>query len=101
MNTFERIYEIIKSIPFGKVATYGQIAAYAGNPHWARVVGYALNICSDPVGIPWHRVVARNGRIATSHSNDGQSLQRTLLESEGVEFTAEGLVDMKRFMWNK
>ena len=52
MNTFEKIYEVVKNIPKGKVATYGQVAALAGNPHWARVVGYALHVNPEPGVIP-------------------------------------------------
>ena len=66
MNTFEKIYEVVKSIPKGKVATYGQIARLAGNPHWARVVGYALHSNPDPDTIPCHRVVNREGRVAAA-----------------------------------
>ena len=61
MNTFERIYEIVKQIPGGKVATYGQIASLAGNPRLARVVGYALHVNPEPDEIPCFRVVNRNG----------------------------------------
>jgi len=57
MNTFEKIYEVVKSIPEGKVATYGQVALLAGNPRWARVVGYALHVNPEPGIIPCHRVV--------------------------------------------
>ena len=56
MNTYEKIYEVVKSIPRGNVATYGQMAALAGNPKWARVVGYALHKNPDPKTIPYHRV---------------------------------------------
>ncbi len=63
MNTFEKIYEVVKGIPKGKVATYGQVAILTGNPHWARVVGYALHNNSDPPTIPCHRVVNREGMV--------------------------------------
>ena len=64
MTTFEKIYTVVKRIPRGKVATYGQVAALAGNPHWSRVVGYALHVNPDPLNIPCYRVVNREGRLA-------------------------------------
>lgn len=62
-NSYERIYEVVKKIPRGRVASYGQIAALAGNPRWARVVGYALHVNPDPETIPCYRVVNREGRL--------------------------------------
>ena len=63
-NSFEKIYEIVRQIPSGKVATYGQIAALAGNRRWSRVVGFALHVNPDPGGIPCHRVVNRFGEVS-------------------------------------
>ena len=63
MNTFEKIYEVVRNIPKGKVATYGQVAILAGNPRLARVVGYALHVNPDTSTIPCHRVVNREGRV--------------------------------------
>jgi len=100
MNTFERIYEVVKSIPRGKVASYGQVAAYAGNPRWARVVGYALHVNPDPDNIPCFRVVTREGKLSEAFAFGGENRQRELLENEGVEFLPDGRVDMKRFVWN-
>ena len=100
MNTFERIYEVVKAIPRGKVASYGQVAAYAGNPRWARVVGYALHINPGPDNIPCFRVVTREGKLSEAFAFGGKNRQRELLENEGVEFLPDGRVDMKRFIWN-
>lgn len=100
MNTFERIYEVVKAIPRGKVASYGQVAAYAGNPRWARVVGYALHVNPDPDNIPCFRVVTREGKLSEAFAFGGENRQRELLENEGVEFLPDGRVDMKRFVWN-
>lgn len=100
MNTFERIYEVVKAIPRGKVASYGQVAAYAGNPRWARVVGYALHVNPDPYNIPCFRVVTREGKLSEAFAFGGENRQRELLENEGVEFLPDGRVDMKRFVWN-
>lgn len=99
MGVFERIYEVVCQIPKGKVATYGQVAALAGNPRWARVVGYALHSNPKPGVIPCHRVVNRNGEPAASFAFGGGEVQRSLLEEEGVGFLPDGRVDMARFQW--
>lgn len=99
MNTFDMIYEVVRKIPKGQVATYGQVAALAGNKRWARVVGYALHDCPDPVGIPWHRVVKQDGSPAFDSAGGGSNLQKELLESEGVRFKG-GKVIMKDYRWD-
>lgn len=97
MNTFERIYEVVKSIPRGKVATYGQVALLAGNPRWARVVGYALHVNPDPASIPCYRVVNREGRVSEAFAFGGGNVQRELLEAEGVVFEPDGRVDLEKY----
>jgi len=97
MNTFEKIYEVVKSIPKGKVATYGQVAALAGNPRLARVVGYALHVNPAPGVIPCHRVVNREGRVAPAFAFGGEDVQRRLLEAEGIVFEADGTVDLEKY----
>ena len=97
MNTFEKIYEVVKSIPEGKVATYGQVALLAGNPRWARVVGYALPVNPEPGIIPCHRVVNREGRVAPGFAFGGEEVQRQLLESEGIVFETDGRIDLEKF----
>lgn len=97
MNTFEKIYEVVKSIPKGKVATYGQVALLAGNPRWARVVGYALHVNPEPGIIPCHRVVNREGRVAPSFAFGGEGVQRQLLESEGIVFESDGRIDLGKY----
>ena len=97
MSTFEKIYEIVKSIPKGKVATYGQVAFLAGNPRWARVVGYALHINPDPSIIPCHRVVNRDGKVAEKFVFGGGEVQRQLLESEGIIFESNGRIDLRKY----
>ncbi len=99
MNTFEKIYEQVKRIPLGKVASYGQIALLAGNPHWSRVVGYALHVNPQPGVIPCHRVVTKDGRLASSFAFGGENVQRDLLESEGVTFIDDTTVDMENCQW--
>ncbi len=98
MNTYERIYEAVKMIPPGTVATYGQIAALAGNRRMARVVGYALHKNPDPNAIPCYRVVNREGGVSEAFAFGGENEQIRLLEAEGVRFV-DGHVDMERFHW--
>ncbi len=97
MNTFEKIYEVVKSIPEGKVATYGHVALLAGNPRWARVVGYALHVNPDPLNIPCYRVVNREGRVAPGFAFGGEDVQRQLLESEGIVFESDGRIDLEKY----
>lgn len=99
MTVFEKIYEVVCNIPEGKVATYGQVALLAGNPRWARVVGYALHVNPSPGVIPCHRVVNREGRTADSFAFGGGDIQRQMLENEGVVFSADGLVDLDKHLW--
>ena len=94
MNTFEKIYAVVRKIPEGKVASYGQVAAAAGNPRWSQIVGYALHVNPEPGVIPCHRVVRKDGRIAESFAFGGANIQRDLLISEGVVFVDDKTVDM-------
>lgn len=96
LSTFDLIYDVVKSIPKGKVMTYGQVALLAGNPRWARVVGYALHVNPEPGVIPCHRVVNREGRLAPGFAFGGTDAQRMLLEGEGITFLESGLVDMEK-----
>lgn len=99
-SAFEKIYEVVKQIPKGQVATYGQVAAIAGNRRWARVVGYALHANPDPAHIPCHRVVNKEGRVSDAFAFGGGNRQIELLKAEGVELK-DGRVDMKRFQWER
>ena len=99
-STFNRIYAVVKRIPRGKVATYGQVARLAGNPRWARVVGYALHVNPDPDGIPCYRVVNRDGRPSPAFAFGGFQEQVYLLEKDGVEFNSDGNVIMEKCQWN-
>jgi methylated-DNA-protein-cysteine methyltransferase-like protein len=99
MTTFEKIYEVVKTIPKGKVTTYGQVALLAGNPHWSRVVGYALHKNPQPGIIPCHRVVTRNGEVAKSFAFGGENVQRELLEKEGIKFKSDGTIDLQKYGW--
>ncbi len=99
MTTFEKIYEVVKRIPKGKVATYGLVAALAGNPRWARVVGYALHVNPEPGKIPCHRVVNRQGMVSSAFAFGGENMQRLLLSEEGIEFRPDGSIDLGKFIW--
>ncbi len=100
-NFFERVYILVRRIPRGKVASYGQIAALLGHPQAARTVGWALNALRDSAidDVPWQRVINSQGRISISRVDLGADLQRALLEQEGVVFDERDRVDMKRFGW--
>lgn len=95
---YQRVIDIIKSIPQGKVATYGQIAAYAGNSRAARQVSYILHSSSRKENLPWHRVVNSKGRISLK-PNHGYELQKRLLEREGIEFNENDCINLKHFLW--
>lgn len=97
-NTFELIYDAVKKIPEGKVASYSQIANMAGNRKWTRVVGYALHVNPDPSTIPCHRVVTKDGRVSSAFAFGGANKQVELLEKEGVGFI-DGKVDMKTYQY--
>ena len=97
-NTFEKIYEVVKQIPYGRVATYGQVAMLAGNPHWSRVVGYALHVNPDPDSIPCFRVVNRFGEPSGAFAFGGKNAQIMLLEGEGIE-VINGRVDLEKYLW--
>lgn len=99
MNTFEKIYEVVKKIPKGKVATYGQVAALAGNPHWSQVVGYALHSNPDPEAIPCYRVVNRFGELSKAFAFGGVNVQKDLLSADGVE-VIDDKVDLNIYLWN-
>lgn len=99
MNFFERVYEAVKQIPKGKVATYGQIACAAGSPRAARQVGYALHVNPQPYVIPCHRVVNRNGRLAPAFAFGGVDVQAQLLREEGVEVNEDNTVDIQRYLY--
>ena len=96
---FKKIYDVVCQIPRGRVATYGTVARMAGNPRWARVVGYALHNNPAPGIIPCHRVVNREGKVAESFAFGGGDIQRQMLEAEGVIFDADGYVDLDKYGW--
>lgn len=98
MNFYESVYEYLKTIPKGKVVTYGMIAAAIGRPRAARQVGNALHRNPYPVVVPCHRVVNREGRLAPAFAFGGMEVQAELLRSEGVEVVG-GYVDLSKYIW--
>lgn len=99
-STFDLIYDIVRQIPKGTVATYGQVAALAGNKRWSRVVGYALHVNPDPEHIPCHRVVNRLGEVSKAFAFGGENRQVDLLMQEGVGFK-DGKVDLQKYGWKR
>jgi methylated-DNA-protein-cysteine methyltransferase-like protein len=97
-GTYRRIYAVVRRVPRGHVATYGQVARLAGLPNGARQAGYALHALPAHSAVPWHRIVNAVGRI-TLGDMAGAVTQRLLLEREGVRFDASGRVDLRRFQW--
>ncbi len=96
---FEKVYEILKQIPEGKVVTYGQIAYAIGAPRCARQVGYALHVNPQPFVIPCHRVVNRFGRLAPAFAFGGEDVQAELLRKEGVAVDENYTVDLNKYLY--
>lgn len=100
MSQYDRIYNIVRQIPWGKVATYGQIADLAGLYGKARLVGYALFRVQIADDIPWHRVINAKGEISYSFNRQGGDyLQKVLLEEEGVKFKSNGKIELNQCRW--
>ena len=95
---YERIYAVVRQIPPGQVATYGQIAAIVGGCT-ARMVGYAMAALLYTTDVPWQRVINRQGKVSPRTSGHGSLHQRELLEAEGVEFDRQGQVDFNKVGW--
>jgi len=101
MSTYDRIYQVVRQIPYGKVATYGQIADLAELYGKARLVGYALYRVAPDGEIPWHRVINAKGQVSESPVRFGSDhLQRSLLEAEGIEFLPGDRIDLRRYRWH-
>ena len=98
MGSYDRIYGVVKRIPEGRVATYGQVAELAKLKGQARQVGYALAALQRD-DVPWQRVVNARGEISPRSHGGYDELQRELLEEEGVEFSVRGRIDLSRFRW--
>ncbi|HEY2824052.1 MAG TPA: MGMT family protein [Gemmatimonadales bacterium] len=100
-TAYTRIYAVVRRIPKGKVATYGQVARLAGLPGRARQVGYALHALTGGTTLPWHRVVNAKGEVSRRARSGGEITQRILLEREGIRFDAGGRMPLKQVAWRR
>jgi methylated-DNA-protein-cysteine methyltransferase related protein len=98
-TSYQRIYSVIRRIPAGRVATYGQVAELAGLPGRARQVGYALHALPDHTTLPWHRVVNAGGGISRRSIPGAELTQQVLLQQEGIRLDAAGRVRLARVRW--
>ena len=96
---FERVYQIVRQIPEGRVTSYGAIAKAIGAARSARMVGYAMNASHHLEDVPAHRVVNRNGVLTGKHHFDGTNLMQQLLENEGIKVVNNQIVDFKKYFW--
>ena len=99
LNFFERVYAIVRQIPYGKVTSYGAIARALGTAKSARMVGWAMNASHNLEDVPAHRVVNRNGLLTGKLHFDGTNLMQQLLESEGVTIVSNQIVDLEKHFW--
>lgn len=98
-NFFERVYEVARQIPYGKVTSYGAIAKVLGAARSARMVGWAMNASHNLEEVPAHRVVNRNGLLTGKHHFDGTNLMQQLLESEGIVVIDNQIIDFEKHFW--
>lgn len=98
MSTYEEIYAAVRQIPYGQVATYGQIARLVGGIS-AQMVGFALAALPKDNDVPWQRVINARGRISPHGFGYGSAMQEALLREEGVEFRLDGSIDLNHFGW--
>lgn len=96
---FDKVYTVVKQIPFGKVTTYGAIARAIGSPQSSRMVGWAMNASHTLADVPAHRVVNRNGMLTGKHHFEGTNLMQQLLESEGIEVVGNKIVNFEAHLW--
>lgn len=101
MNSFkDQVIKFIKQIPYGRVSTYGTIAILAGSPRGAREVGYILHSFTEKHGLPWQRVINKKGYISIRGGDiNMKSLQKSLLQEEGVEVSEDFMIDLKKYGW--
>jgi len=99
-NFFERVYEVARLIPYGRVTSYGEIAKYLGAARSARMVGWAMNNSgSQEPEVPAHRVVNKKGLLTGKHHFDGTNLMQQLLESEGIEVIENQIQNLEKVLW--
>ena len=100
INFFERVYQVVRQIPFGKVTSYGAIAKFIGSPQSARMVGWAMNSAHSKPDVPAHRVVNRNGLLTGKHHFPGTNTMQRMLESEGVKVENDQIVNFEAHFWD-
>ena len=98
-STHDTILAVVRRIPHGRVATYGQIAVLAGLPRQPRLVGYALHALPSSTTVPWHRVINASGMVSIRSDGTASLSQRLLLEREGIDFDGRGRVSLDRHQW--
>ena len=99
VSTHQTIFAVVRRIPRGRVATYGQIATLAGLPRQPRLVGYAMHALPSATTVPWHRVINARGMVSIRSDGAASLSQRLLLEREGVQFDGRGRVSLERYQW--
>jgi methylated-DNA-protein-cysteine methyltransferase related protein len=99
ITRYEQIYQVVRGVPLGTVATYGQIAKIVGRCT-ARMVGYAMAALSPGSNVPWQRIINHKGEISLRSRGDGALRQRRLLQGEGIRFDSKGRVNLKKFRWS-
>lgn len=99
-NFFEKVYEVARKIPYGKVTSYGAIAKALGTARSARMVGWAMNACHGREDVPAHRVVNRVGLLSGKHHFQGTKLMQQLLENEGIEVVDNKIVNFQEHFWD-
>lgn len=100
VSFFDRVYEVAKLIPYGRVTSYGAIAKYLGAARSARMVGWAMNASGNQEDVPAHRVVNRKGILTGKHHFQGTNLMQQLLENEGVEVVDNQIIDFEKLFWD-
>ncbi len=100
ISFFQKVYEVVKLIPYGRVTSYGAIARYLGSAGSSRMVGWAMNASHVQHGIPAHRVVNRNGMLTGKIHFGGTKVMQQLLESEGIEVADDKIIDFQKIFWD-
>lgn len=99
-NFFQRVYQVARQIPYGKVTSYGAIARFLGATGSARMVGWAMNASHNMEDIPAHRVVNRKGLLSGKHHFEGTNLMQQLLENEGIKVEENQIIDFEKYFWD-
>lgn len=98
---FDRVYEVVRRVPYGRVTSYGAIAGYLGTRMSSRMVGWAMNQChTHPHNVPAHRVVNRLGLLTGKHHFGGPQVMEDLLRSEGIPVENDRIVDFEKYFWD-